>query len=188
MISTETSLLLRLQSRDDSAAWLRFVRLYTPLLDHWAWRLTHNSEHAADLVQEVFLGLWGNISLISQRPPQSFRAWLRTVMLNRGRDFLRRQKHPANPKLLEQIEAAIDDPNELLTAEEYQTYVAQAALQLMRDCFSGQTFEACYQSVVRGRPAKEVAAELGISENAVYLARGRVLTRLRQELIGLWED
>ena len=39
--------------------------------------------------------------------------------------------------------------------------------------------------VVRDRPAADVAAELGISVNSVYLAKSRVLRRLREELAGL---
>jgi RNA polymerase sigma-70 factor (ECF subfamily) len=39
--------------------------------------------------------------------------------------------------------------------------------------------------VVSGRPPLEVAAELGLSVNAVYLAKSRVLQRLRTELEGL---
>jgi RNA polymerase sigma-70 factor (ECF subfamily) len=51
--------------------------------------------------------------------------------------------------------------------------------------FQPTTWKAFWQAVPLGRPAAEVAAELGISENAVYLAKGRVLRRLRQELNGL---
>lgn len=188
MISTETSLLIRLQSREDTAAWNRFVRLYTPLIHHWALQLVGNPNQAQDLVQDIFVTLLGNIAIISRRPPKSFRAWLRTVTLNRCRDWLRHQKRQSNPELLARIEVATEDPTQLLTEQEYRTFVARAALKLMRDCFSEQTFAACWQSVVLGRPAKLIAADLGISQNAVYLARGRVLARLRQELAGLWEE
>ena len=39
--------------------------------------------------------------------------------------------------------------------------------------------------MLRGRPVEEVAAELGLTPNAVYVARSRVLKRLRRELAGL---
>ncbi len=57
----------------------------------------------------------------------------------------------------------------------------------MSNSFSEVTCRAVWEHVAHGRSAAEVAAELGITENAVYLARGRVLKRLRQELDGLWE-
>jgi RNA polymerase sigma-70 factor (ECF subfamily) len=47
------------------------------------------------------------------------------------------------------------------------------------------TWQACWEFVVRDRPAAAVAAELGITVNAVYLAKSRVLRRLREELQGL---
>jgi RNA polymerase sigma-70 factor (ECF subfamily) len=57
----------------------------------------------------------------------------------------------------------------------------------MQADFQPTTWKACWEHVVAGRPAAEVAAELGITVNAVHLARARVLRRLRQELEGLIE-
>jgi RNA polymerase sigma-70 factor (ECF subfamily) len=89
--------------------------------------------------------------------------------------------------MIELLEIAERDPNPILIEQEYRTFVAQAALRLMRDSFSETTWRACWEHVVEGRTASQVAVELDISENAVYLARGRVLKRLRDELVGLWE-
>jgi RNA polymerase sigma-70 factor (ECF subfamily) len=68
---------------------------------------------------------------------------------------------------------------------EFQQQVTVRALQLMQAEFQPATWKACWETVVCGRPAAEVARELGISVNAVYLARGRVLRRLREELEGM---
>ncbi len=57
----------------------------------------------------------------------------------------------------------------------------------MRTEFAPTTWKACWETIVQGRPGTEVARALGISENAVYIARCRVLRRLRQELGGLME-
>jgi RNA polymerase sigma-70 factor (ECF subfamily) len=51
--------------------------------------------------------------------------------------------------------------------------------------FEATTWKACWAVVVEDRPAAQVATELGISPNAVYIARSRVLRRLRRELEGL---
>jgi RNA polymerase sigma-70 factor (ECF subfamily) len=61
------------------------------------------------------------------------------------------------------------------------------ALRLMRADFEETTWKACWEYVVNGRAAAEVAADLGVSVNAVHLAKARVLRRLRQELAGLLE-
>jgi RNA polymerase sigma-70 factor (ECF subfamily) len=51
--------------------------------------------------------------------------------------------------------------------------------------FEPATWRAFWECVVNERPAAEVASELELTENAVYLAKGRVLRRLRNELGGL---
>jgi RNA polymerase sigma-70 factor (ECF subfamily) len=112
---------------------------------------------------------------------------LRTVTLNKCRDHFRRAARKSEPQFTDQLEIAIEDPTAVLTENEYQAFVARAALELMRDAFSESTWKACWESVVRGRPAREIAQELGTSVNSVYLARGRVLKRLRSELDGLWD-
>ncbi len=55
----------------------------------------------------------------------------------------------------------------------------------MRGEFRQATWKACWEHAVAGKSAAEVAAALGMSENAVYVASSRVLSRLRQELDGL---
>ena len=71
--------------------------------------------------------------------------------------------------------------------EDYRRQLVARALQLMQADFQPATWRACWELVVHGRPAREVAAELGLTPNAVYLAKARVLARLRQELAGLWD-
>ena len=186
-ISTRASLLLQLRDRNDSISWSRFARLYTPLIDHWIRQFGFNEADRCDLVLVVFVVLLGKVSSFQYNPEQSFRGWLRTITVNKCRDFVRRSKRKSEPQLLALIEKAAVDDSELLTEREYREFVSREALKWMRVHFSETTWKACYECVAHGRPAREVAAELGISENAVYLARGRVLSRLRQELEGLWE-
>lgn len=180
-------MLLQLRNRDDSIAWSRFARLYTPLLDHWIGQFGFNESDRSDLVQEVFVVLLGKVSSFQYDAEQSFRGWLRTITVNKCRDFARRRKRKTEPMLLELIEKAAADDTELLTEKEYREFVSREALKWMKVHFSETTWRACWEHVAQGRSARDVAEELGVSENAVYLARGRVLSRLRQELDGLWE-
>jgi RNA polymerase sigma-70 factor (ECF subfamily) len=61
------------------------------------------------------------------------------------------------------------------------------AIELMQADFQPATWKAFWEFVVNGRPAADIARELDLTPNAIYLARGRVLQRLRQELDGLLE-
>ncbi len=116
------------------------------------------------------------------QPDRTFRGWMRTVLLNKWRD--RPHRGPAAP-LDSGIQPAAPDESDDLEEREYRLYVVGRALNLMSGDFEPATWLACWETVVVGRPTAEVAAELGITVNAVYLARSRVLGRLRRDLAGL---
>ncbi len=185
--STRISLLQQLHGNQNSFAWSKFAHLYTPLIRQWVADLGIQDPERNDVVQDVFVVLLGQISSFQYDARKSFRGWLRTITINKSRDFLRKKKRVTEPKFFAQIDAAHQSETELLTQQEYRDFLAQSALNLMQRHFSRTTWQACWEHVAKGRSAKDVAKELGISINAVYLARGRVLQRLKQELAGLWE-
>jgi RNA polymerase sigma-70 factor, ECF subfamily len=186
MSNTSASLLQRLQSRGDHEAWGRFVELYTPLLYFWACRLHLQAEDAADLVQEVTLALLQKMPEFRLDQHRSFRAWLRTLTHNKWHDLCRRRRaalRGADDSGLGGV--AIRDSTEVLSEAEYRRHLAGRALRVMQADFQPTTWKACWEVVVNGRPAAGVAADLGLSVEAVYAANYRVLRRLRQELRGL---
>jgi RNA polymerase sigma-70 factor (ECF subfamily) len=181
MHTTSPSLLARFRQSADADAWERLVRLYTPLLLFWARKLGLPEADAADLVQDVLVVLVQKLPEFQYQPGRSFRGWLRTVLMNKWRDRPRRQA-PGPLDSAAQPEAASEDT---LDDREYRLFVLGQALRIMATDFEPATWQACWETVVMGRPAAEVAAELGLTVNAVYLARSRVLARLRQDLDGL---
>lgn len=183
MHTTPPSLLEQLRRPGDQLAWQRFVDLYTPLLFYWARRVGLQDSDAADLVQEVFALLVRELPKFTYDQNKGFRNWLRTVLLNKWREIGRRHALPTASAVPER---AVPDEIAALAEEEFRRHLAVRALELMKDEFRPATWKACWEYIVVGRPAAEVAAELGMSVNAVYLAAGRVLRRLRQELAGLW--
>lgn len=185
MDPTPVSLLERLRQPTPAAAWERFVELYTPLLFGWTRRLGLSETDAADLVQDVFAVLVEELPRFRYDPRQSFRAWLKTLLLNKWRN--RGRKLAAAPALGNTGLSGIADPvdADLLEETEYRQALVRRALELMRTDFQPVTWRACWEFVACDRPAQEVAAELGISVNAVYLAKSRVLRRLRADLEGL---
>ncbi len=72
--------------------------------------------------------------------------------------------------------------------QDHNQFLARLALELMQAEFQPTTWKACWELVVEDRPAAEVAAELGMTENAVFVAKCRVLGRLRKELTGLIDE
>jgi RNA polymerase sigma-70 factor (ECF subfamily) len=158
------------------------VRLYTPLLLHWARRLGLQEQDAADLVQDVLLVLVRKMPEFQYQPGRTFRGWMRTVLMNKWRDRPRRE---APAPLDSNVEPQAQADNDALEEREYRLYVLGRALQLLAADFEPATWQACWQTVVCGRSAKDVGDELGLSTNAVYLAKSRALARLRRDLDGL---
>jgi RNA polymerase sigma-70 factor (ECF subfamily) len=183
MHSTSASLLERLRVPGEREAWDRFVALYTPLLLHWSRRLEGQESNAVDLVQDVLAILVKEMPRFQYHADRRFRGWLWTVTRNRWRELCRRRAGVPVALTDSALEnAALSDDQQAFDEAEYRQYIVNRALQLMQADFQPDTWKACWEYVVRDRPAVEVAAELGITVNAVHLAKSRVLRRLREEL------
>jgi RNA polymerase sigma-70 factor (ECF subfamily) len=181
-METPPSLLERLRRPADPEAWARFVELYTPLLFTFARRFGLHDADAADLVQDILLLLVQKLPEFTYDRQKSFRAWLRTLMRHKLAEA-RRRLRPQPAACMPDV-AAPDDVEALWEAEYRQRLVGRA-LQVMQREFQPSTWKACWEHIVSGRPAADVAAELGLSVGAVYAAKFRVLARLRRELDGM---
>jgi RNA polymerase sigma-70 factor (ECF subfamily) len=184
---TPASLLERLR-RPEEGAWPRFVDLYTPLLYFWACRMGLQAADAADLVQDVFTILLQKFPEFSYDKSKSFRSWLRTVTVNRFHDNLRRKAaalRDAGPAGLDDV--AVPPDAEALWDKQYRDHLVSRAAEVMKAEFQPTTWQAFWGLAVEGKSGAEVAVSLGLSVEAVYAAKSRVLRRLRQELDGLLE-
>ncbi len=185
MHSTPATLLERVRRPDDAAAWKQFVHLYTPLLYYSARQLGLQSADAADLVQEVFLGLCQALPHFHYDRQRSFRAWLFTLTRNKWRDWRRRRiAVPLGDVEAKLAERVGEDGPAAVEEAEYRSHLCSRALHLIRSEFAPATWRSFWATVVEGRPAVDVAREFGLTPNAVYLARGRVLRRLARS----WKD
>lgn len=188
MDSTPPSLFEQLRGPAPADAWARFVHLYTPLLLRWADRRGVPPADRADLAQDVFVAVYRALPKFEYNPDLGFRRWLYTVAANKWRDACRKKL----PVPLADDDPRLDgvaggDPAELVSETEYRAILAARAAQLIRTEFSPTAWSAFWNTAVEERGAAEVASELGMTANAVYLARARVLARLRVELAGLMD-
>jgi RNA polymerase sigma-70 factor (ECF subfamily) len=182
MDTTPPTLLERLRRPSDAAAWARFVELYTPLLDSWARRMGLQESDADDLIQEVFAQLLAKLPTFVYDKDRSFRGWLRTLALNRWRTMQRSRRDRTVALDADELPAP---EAEAFWEQEYRHHLVGRAVAVMKAEFQPTSWQACWETVVKGRPAAEVGAELGLSAEAVRAAKYRVLARLRQELDGL---
>jgi RNA polymerase sigma-70 factor (ECF subfamily) len=188
---TSVSLLDRLKvARSDDSDWNRFEALYAPLIRRWIGRIPGLEHDVDDVSQEVLLVLIREIPRFDRRREGSFRAWLRQVTVNRVRVY-RRQRHRQIGAVADQTEGFLDqmaDSNTLLARQfdqEHDKHVCDALLSAVRSDFTQATWDAFQRFAVDGRPAADVARELGLTVNAVVKAKSRVLNRLRRETAGL---
>jgi RNA polymerase sigma-70 factor (ECF subfamily) len=184
MNTTPPCLLEQLRRPGEEAAWERFVQLFTPLLCHWARRLGLHDADADDLVRDVFAVLADRLPQFQSDPGQDFRGWLWTITLD---IFQGRSGPPDGGRAsgADQKAGLSADPAGGLGEAEYCQYLVQRTLALIQEEFPPAAWRAFCESAVAGRPADEVALELGIDVSEVYLARGRILRRVRTHLAGL---
>ena len=184
-----SSLLNRVRGRDQDA-WERLVNLYTPLVFEWCRRSGLQPADAADVGQQVFLAVAHGVRDF-RREGGSFRAWLRAIARNRLCDFFRTARTHSDRAeggdAVRRLEEVIGDPESSDPAADRaeEALLFHRATELMRAEFEERTWRAFWLVVIDGRPTAEVASGLGMSANAVYLARGRVLRRLREEFTDL---
>jgi RNA polymerase sigma-70 factor (ECF subfamily) len=180
MQTTPVTLLQKLRANADESAWARFVDIFAPLVFQWARRYGLQQADAEETVQDVFLALWRRMRSFEYDANGSFRAWLATVTRH---EALRRLKRASPGELAEEPIAAAEEPE--FDRREYAAWVMQRATRIIERDFEPATWRAFQAYVLDDRPAADVAGELGITRNAVYLCCNRVLARLRQEVAGL---
>jgi RNA polymerase sigma-70 factor (ECF subfamily) len=192
--ATRHTLLVKLRDPGDAAAWAEFVALYQPLLYRLARTQGLQPADADDLCQDVFRAVGRTVE--GWEPDLArgrFRGWLFTVARNLALNTLTRGKRhrgagdTAAHAALNQVPAA--DP--ALTAEfdaEYRRRLFRWAADQVRDEFTPATWQAFWATAVEGRPPAAVAADLGLSVGAVYVAKSRVLARLRKRIEQLGDD
>lgn len=188
---TSHSLLERARDPADASSWRKLLDLYTPLIRRWARPLMYQPDDLDDLVQEVFATLVRELPRFHHnRRIGAFRSWLRTITVHRLRVAWQKQAEArgagalAPPAQLEQLEDP-RSPLSLAWDEEHDRHVVQVLLQSIRLEFQTDTWRAFEATVCNGISTDEVAAELGLTPNAVLIAKSRVLKRLRQKAKGL---
>ncbi len=183
---TRQSLLVRLRDPRDGQAWTEFVAIYTPLIDRLARARGLRPADAADLAQEIFRAVAGAIDRYDPDPARgSFRGWLFRIARNLMINLLaaRRGRPQATgdsdvQELLERVPAPDGEETALFDAE-YRRRILLWAADRVRGEFRPSTWQAFWLTAVEGQAPAAAAPACGISVGAVYIARSRVMARLK---------
>lgn len=190
---TSVTLLGRVRE-SDPGAWERFVNLYGPLVFRWCRRAGLQDADAADVGQDVFRTVARSINDFEHgRNGGSFRGWLWTITRSRIYDFLRKHDRSvrgvggsdAQMRLLElaDVDLDSDDP----TDDDDKLQLIRRGVEMVLVNCKEQTRQAFLRVVIEGHHAADVARDLGMTVNAVYVAKSHILRRLREELAELIE-
>jgi RNA polymerase sigma-70 factor (ECF subfamily) len=184
------SLLYSVRDGTNKEAWRRLIGLCSPLL--YDWLRCQNLQHAdaEDLVQETLITVALEAPTLQfNGNPRAFRLWLHKVLVNRLLNFRRAQRvHSicrSDSELLGQLADTIHDPRSDPTFrgdDGHDGHLARQVMKRIKPEFQGKTWQAFCRVALEGDDPQVVAAELHLSRSSVYVAKCRVLKRLRQEV------
>ncbi len=183
--STRASLLLCLGDVQDHEAWVEFVTLYEPVVYRLLRQHGLQDDDARDLMQELFLAISRNIDRWKPAHERgAFRAWLRRVARNLVVNWLKSRQHSVLSggselhALLDKLPAA-DEQETIEFDRELQRVLFHRAAERVQTEVQPTTWQAFWETSVTGLPAGEVAGKLGMSVGAVWVAKCRVVARMK---------
>jgi RNA polymerase sigma-70 factor (ECF subfamily) len=154
-------------------AWLVLIRRYEKRLYNYALRMTGNPDDALDMLQEVLLAVYRNLSTFRGDGP--FPAWLFRIAAFRCTDFLRRRR--PNMGGTEEVEMLEDQhgqyrPDAVMSGPERNSIILSSLAPLPRE--QRMVVELKF---VQHFTFDEISGQLGISSNT---AKTRLYAALRK--------
>lgn len=190
-LHTPHSLIARVSMGNGSPSWEQFFRLYGPMLHRWLHPHLVQPSDADDIVQDVLLVVVEKVRLfVPSGHPGGFRCWLRRILEFRLKSHWRdklRGPLPCGGGADEFLRGLADTNSDLARRmdEEHDRHVVGALLAAIKPEFAATTWEAFWLTAILGQSPAAAAAALQMSQNAVFIARSRILNRLRGEADGL---
>ncbi len=197
--ATRPSLLVRLHDASDELAWSEFSVVYEPVIYQMVKRRGLQDADAREIVQEVLMSVAAAIDRFDVDGTGSFRGWLSRITRNATIDRLRtlrlRRETIGGSHVARVIDAVSyceqDDSNESLSLEfdrNHRQHLFRWAAGKVRARTGETNWIAFWRTAVESHSVADVAAQLGISEGAVYVARCRILKRIRELVHQRLED
>jgi RNA polymerase sigma factor (sigma-70 family) len=184
---TRPSLLVRIRDPRNEQAWTEFLEIYEPLVYRLARKKGFQDADALELTQDVFLAVASAIERWDPDPAKgSFRGWLFRISRNLMINFLAQKRRRTSGSGDSDVKRLLDEypaPNGQQSAlfdREYKRQTFRWAAERIRGHFEDKTWQAFWLTSVEGKPIQQAAQALGISTGAVYVARSRVMSRLRK--------
>jgi RNA polymerase sigma factor (sigma-70 family) len=181
MEPTSATLLMRLKADGPAReiAWTEFRRRYAPIIAGFARNLGVPPQEVDDLIQNVLTAFYAAQPRFTYDPSRGrFRGYLKTCvthLLSHRKD----RRLQLDGRSVDQIDVADESVEKAWNDAWEREHLHRAVESLRRQFDDSPKFQAFYRVSIEGRPPAEVADALGMSLDAVYLAKSRCLARLR---------
>lgn len=176
--ATHTTLLARLGSGQDQAAWIEFVARYGELIRGFCLRRGLQPADCEDVQQEVLMSLSKSMPGFQYDPSKGlFRSYLKTVVVHA---ILKKTRQNTPHHSLPDSESSPDAPDEQQWEQEWRQYHLRLAMRTIDAEFNPNDRRAFALYALDGKDVAAVARELEVSQDVVYQAKSRVLKRLSQ--------
>lgn len=187
--STRYTLIERIQNGDDHEAWEDFVGHYKPFIYFLLNQMEIHTSDQDDMVQEILIRLHNKVGQYIQERAL-FRSWLGSVIKNTVKNCLdknnrRRVNDNEVSNSLKILESYSMSEFEERTEQEWKEYITNQAIEQLRPIFSESMVE-CFRLTLNNVPVEEIAKQLNIKKETVYIIRTRMGKRVMlkmQELI-----
>jgi RNA polymerase sigma factor (sigma-70 family) len=189
---TRPSLLLRIRDAQDVEAWRTFVTIYAPLILGYCRSRGLQGADADDVTQEVFSKIMRSIGAFEYEPQRGrFRDWLGTVTHGEMCRFMKRVQRAGRGAGSEDqplLDEYVSETPGTDWCDRFHAHVLTTALEQIRSQFEPQTWQAFERVWLKEQSSSAAAKEMGIPLEMVYVAKSRVLKRLREKVLELAEE
>jgi len=179
---TRKTLVQRARDPNDHGAWDEFTSYYRGFIRVLLLKLQVPEDNIKDLSQDVMVRLWQNLPQMEHgRNKAKFRTWLGTLIRNvvytHGTQTASRRRRDAQAAI-----PAIEQPDlEDIIENEWRQHLIDLVLERLKKSFSGKAMEV-FSMTLDGKSVDQIAVEMELSKDSVYVLRNRVNSRFRKEV------
>lgn len=190
MHETRQTLIERVRTQQDEQSWEEFDDTYRGYIIGIVRKMNFDYHENEDLVQMILLKLWKSMDQFDYRPDECrFRSWVAIIAKNAIRDYLSSKKNKVQSKSessdesLEIEDNRMDDIDQLVF-EEWKEFVSRKAWDVVQSKFS-EKVQTCFLKFSKGLSAEDIAKEMQLDTNTIYVYKKRVEAVLKTEIIKL---
>jgi RNA polymerase sigma factor (sigma-70 family) len=191
---TNISLIAKVRDRSDVESWRQFYQFYQPLLARYLRRLGLDDHSANDVIQDVFVRLLQALPTFQVDSKRGrFRSYLWRLTYSALVDQARRVKarRQAEEQWVKRFQK--DDESESRKLHEElneinHQQILEMALPRVRPLMSARAWRCFEERCLRDRPGAEIAAEMGMTDKAVFVYASRVMKAVRAHCTALADE